>query len=80
MVLCFSTVILARANANAPEATSDFYVNDFAGVFTETEKSRLMTNAVNLENELDGIQVVVTTIKSLEGDMIENYAYNMYNQ
>ncbi|MBQ8043482.1 MAG: TPM domain-containing protein [Clostridia bacterium] len=80
LVMCFGTVTYAFANANIPAATSDFYVNDFAGVFAEEEKSKLMTNAVTLANEFDGIQVVVTTIKSLEGDTVENYAYNMYNQ
>lgn len=79
-VLFFSTVMFVFASASIPAATSDFYVNDFAGVFSEQEKSKLMTNAVTLANEFDGIQVVVTTIKSLEGDTVENYAYNMYNQ
>ena len=80
MIACFSTAHLVLAITDIPSATSDFYVNDFAGVFTETEKSKLMANAVTLEKELDGIQVVVTTIKSLDGDTIENYAYNMYNK
>lgn len=80
VILCVSTVIFVFASTSIPAATSDFYVNDFAGVFSDEEKSKLMTNAVNLSNELDGIQVVVTTIKSLDGDTVENYAYNMYNQ
>lgn len=63
-----------------PAATSDFYVNDFADVFSDDEKSRLMDNAVTLSDEHDGIQVVVTTINSLEGNSIENYALEMYNQ
>lgn len=79
-VICLSTITLAFASANIPAATNDFYVNDFAGVFTAEEKSRLMANAVTLADETDGIQVVVTTIKSLEGDTIENYALNMYNE
>lgn len=72
--------ITAFATASIPAATSDFYVNDFAGIFSSDEKLRLMDNAVTLSNEHDGIQVVVSTIKSLDGDSIENYAFNMYNE
>ena len=79
-LMCMSIAIVVSAEANIPSATSDFYVNDFAGVFTEDEKAALMTNAVSLANEHNGIQVVVTTVKSLEGDTVENYAYRMYNQ
>lgn len=79
-LMCVSSVIAVSAEPNIPSATSDFYVNDFAGVFTEDEKAALITNAVSLANEHNGIQVVVTTVKSLEGDTVENYAYRMYNQ
>lgn len=68
------------AKINIPSATSDFYVNDFANVFSPDEKARLMNNAVSLSNEHNGIQVVITTVESLEGDTIENYALEMYNQ
>ena len=70
---------VAYAETTIPDATSQFYVNDFADVFTDEEEARLMDNAVALADEYDGIQVVVTTIKSLGGDTIENYALNMYN-
>lgn len=80
LLLCISTLIPALASSNIPAATSNFYVNDFANVFTVEEKAKLMDNAVSLANEHDGIQVVVTTIKSLNGDSVENYALNMYNQ
>lgn len=74
------TPVIVLATNSIPNATSDFYVNDFAQVFSSNEKSRLMDNAVELSKQQDGIQVVVTTIKSLNGDSIENYALEMYNQ
>ena len=80
VVLCISAVMPVLASTNIPEATSDFYVNDFANVFSEEEKNKLMDNAVSLANENDGIQVVVTTVKSLEGSTVEDYAYDMYNK
>ena len=72
-----STVVFAKTNI--PSATSDFYVNDFANVFSADEKTRLLNNAITLADEHDGIQVVVTTVESLDGDTIENYALEMYN-
>lgn len=38
-----------------------------------------MDNAVKLSNEHNGVQVVVTTVMSLDGNTIENYALEMYN-
>lgn len=76
----FKIPISVSAATTIPAATSDFYVNDFAQVFSTDEKSRLMDNAITLSNEHDGIQVVVTTVESLNGDSIENYALQMYNQ
>ncbi len=73
----FSTVAYA---AEIPAATDEFYVNDFADVFTAEEEERLLDNAVTLAEESDGIQVVVTTVESLDGDSVENYAVEMYNQ
>ena len=75
----FQLSTVAFAKTNIPSATSDFYVNDFANVFSTDEKVRLIDNAVTLSDEHDGIQVVITTVESLDGDTIENYALEMYN-
>lgn len=77
-VFLTSTMIFAKANI--PSATSDFYVNDFANIFSADEKIRLIDNAVTLSDEHDGIQIVITTVESLDGDSIESYALEMYNQ
>lgn len=71
---------VAFASLTIPAATSDFYVNDFAGVFSEEEKTQLMSNAVALSDEHDGIQLVITTVESLGGYTVEEYATEMYNQ
>lgn len=80
MIIVFQVSLFAFAGAEIPTATSDFYVNDFAKIFTTEEKRQLMEKALSLANNYDGIQVVVTTITSLNGDTIENYAFNMYKQ
>lgn len=71
---------IAFAENSIPAATNDFYVNDFAGVFSEEEKAQLLDKAINLAETKDGIQVVITTVESLNGYSIEDYAVAMYNQ
>ena len=54
--------------------TSDFYVNDFAGLFTEDQKKQLMENAVGFDEDSSGIQVVITTVESLDS-AVTGYEY-----
>lgn len=54
--------------------TSDFYVNDFAGLFTEDQKKQLMENAVGFDEDSSGIQVVITTVESLNSAVL-GYEY-----
>lgn len=75
----FSLSTKSFAKENIPSATSDFYVNDFANVFSDDEKTRLIDNAITLSDKYNGIQVVITTVESLNGNTIENYALEMYN-
>lgn len=79
-------------NFGVQEATSDFYVNDFANIFDSGQKEKMMKNAVNLAEEYSGIQVVVTTVESFDKTIvewqgtkpktfeIEQVAYAMFNQ
>lgn len=69
------------------EATEDFYVNDFANILSDEQKTEMMDRAINLDENYSGIQVVVTTVESLDecvenGNLtsIEEVAYAMYSQ
>ena len=53
--------------------TNDFYVNDYAKILTEQTKEYLMKKSITLQ-ENSGIQIVVTTVKNLEGKSIEDYS------
>lgn len=90
LVLVFTSTTAEAAGTYDFEvigATSDFYVNDFAGLFTEQQKADMMEMAVALDKEYGGIQVVVTTVESLADcttdgkahDIMET-SYAMYNQ
>jgi uncharacterized membrane protein YgcG len=70
----------AYAIQDIPNHTQSFYVNDFANVLTEKEKNTLMEKAVSTANKYDDMQIVVTTITSLEGETIEDYAYRMFKK
>lgn len=78
--ISFSSLNVFAANVNVPNHTSEFYVNDFANIFSDDEKEIMMQRALYLEQNYDGVQVVVTTINSLEESSPEEYAYAMYNQ
>lgn len=78
MLFQLSTIVFAKTNI--PQATDEFYVNDFANVLSDEEEKRLLDKAVTLAEESDGIQVVLSTVESLDGNPIENYALEMYNQ
>lgn len=74
------------------KATSDFYVNDFANILSDSQKSEMMAKAVGMDEEYSGIQVVLTTVESFdkvvveyEGTKpekfeIEQVSYAMFNQ
>lgn len=82
-ILFIAVFVLVPAKVYAtsiPQPTQEFYVNDFADVLTDEEEKQMLEKAVNLASEDLGIQVVVTTIKSLSGESIEQYAHDMYNQ
>lgn len=101
---CFLTAFSSEArdndNAEPPlygfevqDATDAFYVNDFAGIFTEEQKEAMISKAVQFDEESGGIQVVITTVESLkdtvvrwsegfEPENLEIYdiAFQMYDQ
>lgn len=64
--------------ATVVSPTSDFYVNDSAGVLTRETKQYIMDTNVELQKKT-GAQIVVVTVKSLDGMSIEDYAYQLFN-
>lgn len=70
----FSNVVFAL-----PNPTQDFFVNDFAGVLSESDKTHIQDSAVDIYNKYDHTQIVVVTVNSLDGKSIEEYAHNIFN-
>lgn len=65
---------------NVESHTENFYINDFANLLTDEQEKEMMQKAIELDDSYDGIQVVLTTVSSLDGHSSQEYAYAMYNQ
>lgn len=66
-------LLLALPAAAVLQPTGEFYVNDYAGVLSGATKQYIMEKAPSLAKET-GAQIVVLTVKSLEGKDKESYA------
>lgn len=72
------TILLSGISVFAalPTPTNEFFVNDFANVLSsQTEKYIVERGAAAAET--DGTQIVVTTVESLEGRSVDEYALDM---
>lgn len=78
-IFIFSTMVFA-AESDIPDATSQFYINDFANIINDNVEKDMQDRAVALAEDSDGIQVVVTTVQTIgDADPVE-YTTDMYNQ
>ncbi len=83
IVVTFTPIIAHAKSAydfSVETQTPEFYINDFADVFSKEEEKAILEKASSLDKEYEGIQVVVSTVNSLQGHDISEYAYAMYNQ
>ena len=62
--------------ADLPKPTSEFYVNDFANVLSDKTKQMIVQDSAALA-EKTGAQVVVVTIDSLGGQVLETYSLDL---
>lgn len=57
--------------------TSNFYVNDYADILDNDVEQYIMQRSVDLEKQTDA-QIVVVTVKNLEGMSLEEYATKLF--
>jgi uncharacterized protein len=69
----FALPVFAYSNPGIPSG----YVNDFAGVLTVEQKQSLENKLVQFEKNSSN-EISIVTIKSLDGDTIENYAVKLF--
>lgn len=73
LIFCCAPV---AASMKVPNHTSEFFVNDFAGVLSSDVKSYINQKSQQYDKS-DGTQIVVATVHSLEGNSIEAYSLEM---
>lgn len=76
LIILFTIIAFPVSAINIPTPTNDFYVNDFAGVLSDSTKQLIMQNSVAIQ-QATGAQIVVVTVNSLDGNVIDDYALNI---
>ncbi|MGE5614365.1 MAG: TPM domain-containing protein [Bacillota bacterium] len=68
-----------RAEVNYPDPTFGFFVNDFAGVLSQSTEEKILDIGRQLEDKTSA-QVVAVTVNSLEGEDIDAYAVELFEK
>lgn len=76
-LIIFILAIFSIEKVSALEPTNQFYVNDYGNLLSESTKEEIMNYSIQLEQKTSA-QLVVTTVKSLEGDSIDEYANKLF--
>lgn len=77
IVLLFSLSLCGCGDQKGyPDATSYFYVNDFANVIEDSEETQMVSSAAALF-EVTTAQVVVVTVDNLGGEAASDYALEL---
>ncbi|MDR0445930.1 MAG: TPM domain-containing protein [Oscillospiraceae bacterium] len=82
LLAALAFVSLALPAAALVEQTPEFYVADDAGVLTSTTKEKIISSNADvngLEALCDGAQIVVVTIRYLDGMHSDEYAKQIFN-
>lgn len=78
-VAVLTVLLILTVNALAgtiPNPTENFFVNDFAGVISQSDAAKMQSEGEALYKKC-GAQVVVAAVKSLDGRSIEDYSLEM---
>lgn len=75
ILLLLSVFFTCKVNALV-NPTEKFYINDYANIISPETEEYIYKKSVKL-NEIDGTQIVVVTVKNLEGRSIEDYSLEL---
>lgn len=75
-----STKDVYQSDIKVKDQTPEFYINDYGNIFSNEQKAEIQKRAVALDKDYNGIQLVLTTLESLDGNSVEKYATAMYNK
>ena len=77
--ICCFTAFLCPVSATVVSPDTNFYVYDGAQVLSEDTEQYIIETGRELENKT-GAQIVVVTIPSLDGQILEEYATTLFRQ
>lgn len=79
ILLVMFVIISSQIQVNAVvKPNNDFYVLDEANVFTPAQREEIINTSTQVYDQTKA-QMVIVTVKSLDGMSMENYAYDLYN-
>ncbi len=78
LVIIFMCLLTIKSLAIV-SPTSNFYVNDYANVLSAETEKYIMNANIDLQKRT-GAQIVVVTVKSLDGQSIEEYATALFRK
>ncbi len=79
-LLCFLWISLgAFAQDSLPKTKPAGYVNDFAGVLSQSGRDQLTALCTEVDQKAHA-QIAIVTVKSLDGQQIEDYAVNLFKK
>ena len=80
LILLLLFILFFTFNVSAMvKPTSEFYVNDYANILSSETEEYIVSKSSKLAS-VDGTQIVVVTVKNLEGDSLENYATKLFRE
>lgn len=80
IIFIFCSITVFATESDIPDATSQFYINDFANIISDDVEKEMQERAVALAEASDGIQVVVTTVRTIGDANPVYYTVDMYNK
>ena len=78
-IFTFNLANVVAAEPNIPKPVGDIYVQDFAGVLDDQEKSELIELGKRLDDATKA-QISVLTVDSMEGSEIEEYSVEAFKE
>ena len=76
LLCCLCISLGAFAQDSLPKTKPAGYVNDFAGVLSQSDRNQLTALCAEVDQKTKA-QIAVVTVKSLDGQAVEDYAVNL---